>query len=429
MKKFMKQLLLLALLTIPLEAFAVAQPLTVDRAVEKALESNPSYAQIQFRYKALQDIPSQVGALPDPSIQLNAMNLPANDFDTTQEAMTQFQFGFSQAFPFPGKLSLKEKAAKYEAAAGLDNVHELRLRLKQQVTSSWWELYYLEQSLDIIDKNLNLLRQFVEIAETKYKVGDGLQQDVLLAQLELSKLLEQQIQVTSLHRNEVATLNTLMGEDANKALIIANSIDKTLPNIENADALFTEAKEKNPLFNREENLIEAAKSRVELAEKEYYPDFKIGMAYGDRRGNNPAMAGGGKRDDVVSIMFNMSVPLYTVDKQDKGLSQRKNELSQREYSLRDQHQAILSRIVNLSSNYKRTTEQFKLFDTGIIPQAQQTVDSMLAGYKVSEVDFLNLVRSQITLFNYQIRYWRALSQAKQTLAKIEEITVGENHYE
>ncbi len=421
MKIFMKQLLLILMVLLPLEAFA-EEPLTVDRAVEVALKGNPNYAQIQSRYKALQDIPSQVGSLPDPTIALNGMNLPANDFDTRQEGMTQMQFGVSQAFPFPGKLSLKKKAAEYMAAAGLDNVYELRLKLKQQVTSSWWELYYVERSLEVVEANLNLLRQFVKIAETKYKVGDGLQQDVLLAQLELSKLLEQEIRIKSLRRNEMATLNTLMGESANTQISLHESADKTLEAIASVEVLIAEASEKNPLLKKDENLISAAQSRLKLAKKGYYPDFKVGVNYGDRSGNN---ADGSQRDDMVSVMLNMSVPLYATSKQSKGISQRKNELSQRKYSRQDTQNAISSRIVNLSSNYTKSRDLFSLFDTGIIPQAQQTVDSMLSGYKVSEVDFLNLVRSQIILLNYQIRYFRALSQGKQFLAKLDEITVGE----
>jgi len=403
--------------------------LTIEKVIEIALKDNPSLAQMQARYQAVQQIPSQIGSLPDPNIHINAMNLPVNSFDREQEAMTQLQLGISQAFPFPGKLALKERAAEYEAAAVLENVDEIKLKLQQQVTSSWWQLHYLDRSLEIIDNNLNLLRQFVKIAQTKYKVGDGLQQDVLLAQLELSKILDQQIQVASLRRNQMATLNTLMGRDANKAILLAKPTEKTLPKIASSEILFEKAKERHPIFKRQGNLIDAAASRLDLAKKEYYPDFKLGMTYGNRSGDNPVMAGGGERDDFMSLMFSASVPLYAKKKQDKGVSQWKNEVAQREFSLQDANNSVSSDIVNISSEYERAQEQFKLFKTGIIPQARQTVDSMLAGYKVNEVDFLNLVRSQITLFNYEIRYWNALTQGKQSLAKLEEMIVGEDIYE
>jgi len=431
--RYLSPLIILILATFSLQAIADLsqnlKDLSISQAVEIALKDNPSYAQVQSRYRALLDIPSQAGALPDPIIILNGLNLPASDLNSTQEGMTQLQLGVSQAFPFPGKLSLREKSAEYEAAAGLESVFELRLKLKQQVTSSWWELYYLERSLEVINANLNLLRQFVKIADTKYKVGDGLQQDVLLAQLELSKLLEQEIRVKSLRRIEMATLNTLMGENANTKIALSQSIKKNLVGIATTDALLTQTNEKNPSLKKDKNLISAAQSRLSLAEKEYYPDFKVSLVYGDRQGNNPVAAGGGDREDAISVLFNMSFPLYAGSKQDKGVSQRSNELLERKYSRQDTYNALYSRIVSLSSDYFKSRELFKLFDTGIIPQAQQTVDSMLSGYKVSEVDFLNLVRSQITLLNYQIRYWRVLTQGKQFLAKIDEITAGDNLYE
>ena len=81
------------------------------------------------------------------------------------------------------------------------------------------------------------------------------------------------------------------------------------------------------------------------------------------------------------------------------------------------------------ADYERAREQFILFKSGIIPQARQTVASMLAGYQVNKVDFLNLIRSQITLFNHETKYWRALAEAKQSLAKLIAAVGKEGVYE
>lgn len=111
--------------------------------------------------------------------------------------MTQLQFGISQRLPFPGKLSLKQGAAEQEAEAAGDDVKELRLKLRRDVEVRWWRLFYLDRALAIVAANQNLLRQFVEIAKTCYIVGQGLQQDVLLAQLELSRLVDLHLQLES----------------------------------------------------------------------------------------------------------------------------------------------------------------------------------------------------------------------------------------
>ena len=144
---------------------------TQQAAVSMALKNNPGLAEIQARADAAKAIPSQLGTLPDPVLSFNALNLPTDTFNLSQEAMTQLQVGLSQAIPFPGKLALKEEAAQYEAEAVGQNVDEMRLTLIRDVKNAWWQLFYLDRALDIVRVNQDLLRQFVTIAETKYKVG------------------------------------------------------------------------------------------------------------------------------------------------------------------------------------------------------------------------------------------------------------------
>ena len=166
-------------------ADAAEQPLlTLVAATQKVAQDNPDLAQMLARAKAMAAIPSQEGSLPDPQISFNAMSLPTNSFSTRPEDMTQIGFGLSQAIPFPGKLALREQAAMYEAEAATLNADEVRLRLLSDVKTLWWQVFYLDRTLEIVNNNHSLLQQFVDIARSKYEVGEGLQQDVLLAQLE-----------------------------------------------------------------------------------------------------------------------------------------------------------------------------------------------------------------------------------------------------
>jgi outer membrane protein TolC len=128
-------------------------------------------------------------------------------------------------------------------------------------------------------------------------------------------------------------------------------------------------------------------------------------------------------------MFSVNLPIYSGSKQSKVVNQRAHELRKNRYALQDKKGATRSDISSATSDYRRATEQFSLFKTGIIPQAQQTVSSMLAGYQVNEVDFLNLVGSQVTLLNYQVQYWGALTAANQALARLVAAIGAENIYE
>ncbi|MCZ6853704.1 MAG: TolC family protein [Gammaproteobacteria bacterium] len=407
--------------TIPTDSATVLGP--VD-AVAIAISDNPSLAAMQARFEAKSAIPSQVGTLPDPIVSLNALNFPTDTFNVGQEAMTQWQFGVSQKLPFPGKLALREEASSFEAEAARNNVDETRLRLIRDVQSSWWTLRYLDYALAIVAKNQVLLDQFVDIARTKYEVGDGLQQDVLLAQLELSKLLDQRIQLTGLRRGEQARLNRLIDRPAETEILLPESTNLTLPQLTGESVLFERAQELRPRLAEIRNKIQAAESRVGLAKKNYYPDFTVGAAYGARQGNNPSNIGG-ERSDFLSLRFSINLPLYPKRKRAAQVSQRNSEVMVERYALLDERNAVYAQISRASADYVQASEQFSLFDTGIIPQARQTVQSMLAGYQVSEVDFLNLVRSQITLFNYETQYWRSLSAANQALARLRAAVGGE----
>jgi len=397
--------------------------LFIEAAIVTAVDGNPSLAEMQARYEALAEIPSQLGTLPDPILSLNAMNLPTDTFNVGQEAMTQMQVGISQAIPFPGKLALREGASEYEALAAGFSVDEARLLLIRNVRSSWWQLYFLDRSLEIVDSNQDLLRQFIGVAKTKYEVGDGLQQDVLLAQLELSKLIDQKIKLKAVRRNQAIQLNLLMDAPPNDPLALPPKVSQDMPEIADEKTLYERAETIRPLLKQKEHDIHAAQSRLELARKQYYPDFKLGVAYGNRSGDNP-LPRGGARSDFLSVMFSFNLPIHSKRRLERAVSQRRLEVQKRRYSLRDEWGVVRSEISSATTDYFAARELFMLFQSGIVPQARQTVSSMLAGYQVSEVDFLNLVGSQVTLLNYEVQYWKALTEANQALARLD-AAVGE----
>ncbi|MHB9118278.1 MAG: TolC family protein [Burkholderiales bacterium] len=391
-------------------------PLTLNHALAIALAGNPGLAKINARARALAEVPSQAGSLPDPTLSLNALSLPTDTFSLSQEAMTQTQIGISFALPFPGKLSLRELAAGFEAKAAESDVNEMRLVLVRNVRTAWWNLFFLDRAQSIVQRNQALLRQLVKIAETKYKTGQGMQSDVLLAQVELSKLLDIGISLKASSRGQAAALNALLGHPVTTEVILPAQANESLPPGPDIGILRKEALDDRPALSSQRNALAAARARVELAKKDYYPDFKLGAAYGFRRGDNP---NGSQRADLSNITFSMNLPIFTGTKQDRALAQRRAEALKEEYSLEDRVAGVEAEIAQALADYRGNHEQAALFKTGIIPQAQQTAASMLAAYQVNKVDFLNLVRAQVTLYNYETQYWKALTSAWQAWARVE----------
>ena len=352
--------------------------LTIQVALDRVQLSNPSIAEMMARAEAMSAIPSQVSSLPDPMLTFNMLNLPVDTLNINQEAMTQLQFGISQQIPYPGKLALKEKIASFQVDAANSTVDELRLHLNRDVKTLWWRLFYLERSLEVIEINKTLLRQFISIAQTKYKVGQGLQQDVLFSQLELSKLIDRNIQLDGKKKQESARLNALLNQTTNKVINLPelNNINVELSPLKTASILFDLAKTNRPALAEQQLHIDAANARKELAERDLLPDFNIGAAYGFRQGDMP---NGDSRSDLFSLKIGIKMPLFAESKQKMAISQRHSEVKQQQYALQDKWLSIQADMTSIIADYERAIQQVLLFKTGIVPQAQQTVASMLAG--------------------------------------------------
>ncbi|NOZ52002.1 MAG: TolC family protein [Gammaproteobacteria bacterium] len=405
---------------------AAAAVLSLDNAVTEALAANPGLAAIEARANALAEVPDQAQALPDPRLSVNVVNLPLDSFAFTQEGMTQLQVGLTQALPYPGKLALRAQAARHEAGAAGADVEEKRLQLVRDVKTVWWNIFYLDRVLEVIVRNQVLLKQFVNVAETRYTVGRGLQQDILLAQLELSKLSDSAIRVQNSRENEAVRLNMLMDHPVADAVQLPVSVNEVLLALNTLEVLQQQAKTARPTLAAQTERMAAARSRADLAKKNYAPDFNVGAVYGLRNGNNPD---GGSRADFGSIMFSMNLPFYASSKQDRAVDQRNAEWLQQKYQLHDQRNQVASQVLQAMTDYHRAGEQTQLFQQEIIPQARQTVDALLAGYQVGKVDFLSLIRSQTTLYDYETQYWKALSVANQALARLIAAVGEENIYE
>ncbi len=402
--------------------------LPLDIAIALAEQSNPGLAQRQAQAEAMSALPSQLGSLPDPMFSMGLVNLPTDSLNTSQEAMTQWQLGISQEIPFPGKLALKQQAATERASASEFMTTEYKQQLIKSITSYWWQLFYLEKTLSVISSNKTLLKQFIDIAETKYRVGHGLQQDVLLSQLELSKLLNREIELNSQREQLVITLNTLLSRPTHTPIQLPafQNIDTTLPDIKPIADILHLAKQNRPFLQQQKHLIAAAAEEKALAKKNVLPDFKVSAAYGLRQGNN---LDGSDRSDMLSLQVGINVPLFADKKQKMAISQKNSELKQQQFAYQDSWNQVQAEIANYMTQYEQARQQYSLLNTGILPQARQTIASMLSGYQVNKVDFLNLVRAQITLYDYETQLWLSVKTAKTALANLKASVGKDTFYE
>ena len=289
--------------------------ITLDAAVAHALASNPSLAEIKARAEALASVPSQSGALPDPTINFGMLNVPTSNFNLQQEDMTMMEMGISQTIPFPGKRSLREKIAEQEAMAGDHALQEARLRLVAEVKQSWWRLFYYAKTFGLLETSTEFFQQLIDIAQANYKVGKGSQQEVMLAQLELSKLKAEKLDLLALKGAESAKINALINRVIDFPVTIPVEVNFKFPLLTATD-LQNKALKLRPLFAQHGKMLAAARANVELAKQDYYPDFTVGGGYAFRQ-NTPT---GQSRSDFANVQLSMNVPLYAAQKQSKAVA-------------------------------------------------------------------------------------------------------------
>lgn len=405
--------LILAAATLPAQA---EEPvLTPERAVAIALAGNPTLAQIKARAEALAALPGQEGALADPSLSFEALNLPtAYGLNLHKEDMTMLEVGVSQTIPFPGKRALKEQAATLDAQAAVHTVEEARLRLARDVQSRWWQLAYMHRALGVIADTEKLLQQIIDIADARYRVGAASQQDALEARLELAKLGQERAQHIGMHTAETARLNALLNRPADSPVHLPETIDTRLPDLHAPADLANLAERARPVLDQRRSSVAAAQSRLELAEKEVYPDFTLGAGYAFRQ-DTP---NGQSRSDFLNFRLSLNLPIYAGTKQAAMVDQRQGELLKERYALEEAQRKVESELAAALAAYQASREQFRLYEANILPLAQQTITAALSGYQVGQSDFLAVLRAENTWFEARLQYWQAQAEARQALARL-----------
>jgi len=394
--------------------------LAVEYAVKTAIDSNPAVAAMQAQYDALMLVPPEVSALPDPTITFGAVNFPTDTFSRSQEPMTQLQIGFSQALPFPGKLDLKKQLAKQSALSAFHEANQHKIEVAQAVKIAWWQIHYIDRAIETLMLNKALMRQFIDVATTQYQAGVGSFQDVLVAKIELSKLKDKETGLLSQRVKQVIKLNYLMGRALSSPIVIGVQNTTTILNIISQEMLQKKAMESQPRLKKRGEQVTAAQTKLKIAQRDLYPDFNLSVNYGARSN---------ARSDLVSIMVGVKIPLYAGAKQSKNISQSRFEITNQQHKSTDEMMKVKALIATYSTNYKRALQQQLLYEKMIIPQAGQVISSMLAQYQVNQIDFYKLVNMQMTKFEYELKYWQAVTHAHQALATLE-AAVGEgNIYE
>jgi len=175
------------------------------------------------------------------------------------------------------------------------------------------------------------------------------------------------------------------------------------------------ALETNPSLARMKNMIEAKEKELQLARLDYYPDFRLRFAYGQR---DDGFEDVGRRDLLTGIV-EVNLPIFYKSKQDRKVAEALAAIRSVEAQYSGAKNEVFFVIANMTSMLERAERQMELYKTGVIPQAGAQLKSALSAYTVNRVDFISLLDSQMTLYRYELEYHGALTQYEKNLAALE----------
>jgi outer membrane protein, heavy metal efflux system len=383
--------------------------------LQEAEQNNPQIQAARQGWKAAKQVPTQVSTLPDLQFQLQQVNVgsPRPFAGYTNSDFAYVGLGVSQDLPYPGKLRLRGEIAKRDADVSQLQLESVRRSVLVGVKTAYFQLAYLSKTLGILESDGELLEQTEKAADARYRSGMGTQQDLLRAQLEQTKLLRE----ITMHHLEVAKVQAQLKELLNRS--------QSSPDIEPADIsetalpytydeLLAATKAQNPEIAGAEKLIEKQKLQVDLAHKDFYPDFDVQSMW---QRTDPAQF-------RAYYMFSVGVrlPIYRGRKQRPELAQAEAELSRSHSELEVQSQEAASELKVQYETAQKTAELLKIYKEGLLPQARAGFQAGIAAYQNNRQDFQSLLSSFLDVLHLDEEYWQNTAERETALARLEQLT-------
>lgn len=387
-------------------------PTDLKAFIAEAVAANPAVKEKAQMKTASKEAIRPAGALDNPEVMFGLQNIPTNTWSLSQQDMTMMELAVSQKLPFPGKRRLRSEVAEEQNRTDTltyqDQVNEIRARVIQ----GYWNLSLAYASYDITQKDKQLWEQVVQVSEARYAVGQGLQADVLQAQVELGDYLDRLFQWQQRQESIKADLNALRSKPPAATIARPQSL-KARPLTLNLDNLFALAVEQ-PQVQALKAQVAKQEKAVALAKKDFFPDFKVGLSYGYRESTQTI-----NRPDFFSSSVSVDVPIWRAGK----IKPKIREEEARQAAAQNAHQSAWDKaaaaIKDRYATLQRLSQQIQLYGRGIVPQARQAAEAALAAYQTGTLDFARLTQNYIALYNAELKYQDYLKDFEGTWAELE----------
>lgn len=391
-------------------------PHAVGEYIQFALQQNPD---IQASRKQLEALAHQVpvaASLQDPMLKVTVQPEQVQTAAGQQELM----LSASQNLPWFGKLDARASVAEAQTNVARARLAAVELATIAKVKRAYFELYFIQQAIAVTQEEQELLGDIRDVANSRYQTGGTSQQDVLRAELEISNLENELIQLQQQLASGQARLARLLHVAPQTRLRALDTLppEDALADLEMLQAAAIRAR---PVLHAKLAEVKRDQLGVQLANLEYKPDITLGLSWVDVAKAGISPVANGRDAFLLSVGGNLPVYRKRLDSSVRS-AEAKAVSTAREYdSLRDGTQ---EEVADLFAKARSQHEMMLLFEEDILPKAQQTLQVSSQAYNVGKVDFLQLIDNWRQLLRYEVTHRRLEASLRQTLADLENVVGG-----
>lgn len=390
----------------------VGAPARITDLVKEAEGNNPEIAAAHHSWQAATNVPKQAAAFPETqvSVQHFSVGSPRPFAGFSNSDFAYIGIGASQDIPFPGKRGLRGRVAELEANSMREDSESVRRRVIEALKLAYFQLAYIQQTLGILQQNDQALGQIQEIIESRYRVGQGNQQDVLRAQLQHTKILQEIAHHHQLEGQLQAQLKQVLNRPQSSSDIVAEPLTPTF--LVYTDAQLRERVQgQSPDVRSRQQLVERQAARVELANKNFRPDFMASYTYQHTAS---------QFRDYYMATFGIRLP--NRGRQRAELAEAEQNRLRAERDLETERQRVLSEVQQQYVLVRQSEERLNIYKGGLIPQADATFRAGMAAYEANRQDFETLLSNFLDVLNLDLDYRRELAEHESALARLERLT-------
>ncbi len=388
-------------------------PMPVQRLVEHALANNPGIQAARYQAAAMGARVPQVKSLPDPQLMTSVFLESIETAAGPQEVAVSL----SQKFPFFGKLALRSQVAYYDAMAAYARVAAVELRVVEQVKRAYYDVYFLQRSIEVIRALEPELEDIIEIANTKFEnnVPKAGLESVLQARVELSSLKTKLVELKQTKIEAQARLAEVLG------LPPGTRIDASLkighPRVTHTARLLVELAESyQPELSVRSHEVSRDRTSVALARRAYWPDATLSFNWFEI--GSPGLSPVATGEDAFSLGVGVNLPIYRrrLDAAERE-ARFKTARSARQYvATRDQVYADVQR---LYAQFTQHHEILEILGTEIVPRAQRTLELSVEAYRVGNLEFQQMIDNYNALLKFKIDLYQREALREQAIAGLE----------